>query len=224
MSELQPLICFGSIGLAIFIPGLLIGLALGFTIKNRLRSRLILNQNRGEGDTRKLIVLNFKSPNFHLLNNVTIPFQDGTTQIDQILVSTRGIFVIEVKHYSGWIFGNENSSQWTQTIYRINNKFQNPIHQNFRHVKAIQQLLDFLPKEYIHSVVVFSGSAEFKTPMPNGVFYLRTLVSHLNSFQDDVISSNRLEFCVGRLECKRYELTKATDVQHRAYLAKKFGG
>lgn len=223
MSDLSPLLCFGSIGFAIFVPGLLIGLALGFTLKNSYRSRLLLNQNRGEGAVRKLIVSNFKAPNFHLLNDVTIPFQDGTTQVDQILVSTKGIFVIEVKHYSGWIFGNEKSNQWMQSIYRVKNTFQNPIHQNFRHIKAIQQILDFLPKEHIHSIVVFSGSAEFKTPIPKGVFYLHTLVSHLNSFQEDVITLNRLEFCVGRLECKRYELTRATDIQHRAYLAKKFG-
>jgi restriction system protein len=223
MSEFYSLFCFGSIGLAIFIPGLVIGLVLGFTLKNTYQSILLLNQNRGETVVRGLIASNFKAPSFHLLNNVTIPFQDGTTQIDHILVSTKGVFVIEVKHYSGWIFGDEKSGQWTQALYRIKNRFQNPIHQNYRHVKAIQQMLDFLPREQINSIVVFSGSAEFKTPIPNGVFYLHTLVSHLNSFQDDVISSNRLEFCVGRLECRRYELTKATDIQHRAYLAKKFG-
>ncbi|MBC7879299.1 MAG: NERD domain-containing protein [Anaerolineales bacterium] len=219
MFDLFSLICFGSLGLAIFIFGILIG----FLIKNSYRSRLFLNQNRGEASVRKLISLNFKSQNFHLLNNITIPFQDGTTQIDHILISTKGVFVIEVKHYSGWIFGNEKSDKWTQTIYRVKNSFQNPIRQNYRHVKAIQQLLEFLPKEQIHSIVVFSGSAQFKTPIPNGVFYPNQLVSHLNSFQDDVISSNRLEFSVGRLECKRYELTNATDIQHRAYLAKKFG-
>ncbi len=219
MSDFFSVICLGSLGLAIFVFGLLIG----FLLKNSYRTRLILNQNRGEAAVRKLITSNFKSPNFHLLNNVTVPFQDGTTQIDHILISTKGVFVIEVKHYSGWIFGNEKSDQWMQSIYRVKNRFQNPIHQNYRHVKAIQHLLDFLPKEQIHSIVVFSGSAEFKTPIPNGVFYLEQLVSHLNSFQDEVISSNRLEFCVGRLECKRYDLTKATDIQHRAYLAKKYG-
>ncbi|MBE0682901.1 MAG: NERD domain-containing protein [Anaerolineales bacterium] len=219
MSDFFSVICLGSLGLAIFVFGLLIG----FLLKNSYRTRLILNQNRGEAAVRKLITSNFKPPNFHLLNNMTIPFQDGTTQIDHILISTKGIFVIEVKHYSGWIFGNEKSDQWMQSIYRVKNRFQNPIHQNYRHIKAIQQLLDFLPKEQIHSIVVFSGSAEFKTPIPNGVFYLEQLVSHLNSFQDEVISSNRLEFCVGRLECKRYDLTKATDIQHRAYLEKKYG-
>ncbi|HNS62632.1 MAG TPA: nuclease-related domain-containing protein [Anaerolineales bacterium] len=219
MPDFFLIICFGTLGLAVFVLGVLIGLI----TKNSYRYRVLLNQNRGEAIVRKLITSNFKSPSFHLLNNITIPFQDGTTQIDHILISTKGVFVIEVKHYSGWIFANEKSKQWMQSIYRVKNQFQNPIHQNFRHIKAIQQLLDFLPKEQIHSIVVFSGSAEFKTPVPNGVFYLHQLINHFNSFQDDVISSNRLEFCVGRLECKRYELTKTTDIQHRAFLDKKFG-
>lgn len=213
------ILCFGSLGLMIFVLGILIG----FSIKNSYRSRLLLNQNRGEAAVRKVITSNFKSPNFHLLNNITIPFQDGTTQIDHVLISTKGVFVIEVKNYSGWIFGNEKSKQWMQSIYRVKSQFQNPIHQNFRHVIAMQQLLEFLPKEQIHSIVVFSGSAEFKSPIPKGVFYLRQLSNHLNTFQEDVISLNRLEFCVGRLECKRYDLTRATDTQHRAYLMKKFG-
>lgn len=196
MTDLFSIICFGSLGLAIFVFGLLVG----FLIKSSYRSRVVFNQNRGEASVRNLITSNFKSPNFHLLNNVTIPFQDGTTQIDHVLVSTKGVFVIEVKHYSGWIFGNEKSNNWIQTIYRVKNSFQNPIRQDYRHIKALQQLLDFLPNEQIHSVVVFSGSAEFKTPVPSGVFYLKQLISHLSSFQDEVISLNRLEFCVGRLE------------------------
>ncbi len=220
MSNLYSLFCFGSIGLVIFVAGFL----LGFAIRNTYRYRLMLNQNRGETSVRNTIVSNFKSPNFHLLNNITIPFQDGTTQIDHILISTKGVFVIETKHYSGWIFGNEKPDQWMQVLYRIKSKFQNPIHQNYRHVKATQQLLDFLPKEKIHSVVVFSGNAIFKSPVPKGVVYLKRLGNYINAFQEDVISINRLEFCVGRLECKRYEVTKATDIQHRAYLAKKFNG
>ncbi|MBI3739219.1 MAG: NERD domain-containing protein [Chloroflexi bacterium] len=182
----------------------------------------MLSQNRGEASVRNLIVSNFKAPNYYLLNNVTIPFQDGTTQVDHILVSTKGIFVIETKQYSGWIFGNGDSGQWTQVLYRVKSRFQNPLRQNYRHIKTLQQLLDFLPKEQIRSIVVFAGSAVFKSTMPNGVIYLNQLANYLSTFQEDVISINCVEFCVGRLECKRYEITRMTDIQHRAYLARKF--
>jgi hypothetical protein len=211
---------------ALFLVGLVIfvfGLLAGFAIKSLYRYSVRTNQNRGEAAVHRVVVSNFPPPHYHLLNNVTIPFQDGTTQIDHVLVSTRGIFVIETKHYSGWIFGDEKSKQWMQVLYKVKSRFQNPIHQNFLHTKAIEQLLDFLPKEQIHSVVVFTGNGQFKTTVPKGVIYLSQLVEFLKKFQDESISVNRVEFCVGRLECKRYEVTKLTDLQHRAYLAQKFG-
>jgi hypothetical protein len=207
------------IGLVIFVLGFL----LGFAMKSYYRYRVRTSQNRGEASVHKVIVTHFPPPKYHLLNNLTIPFQDGTTQIDHILVSAKGVFVIETKNYSGWIFGDEKSNQWMQVIYRVKSRFQNPIHQNYLHVKTIEQLFDFLPKEQIHSIVVFAGNAQFKTQIPNGVVYLHQLVDVLKTFQEDVMSPNRVEFCVGRLECKRYEVTKMTDLQHRSYLAQKFG-
>lgn len=199
------------------------GFLFGFEMKRYYRIRVRTNQNFGEASVHKVIVKNFPPPHYHLLNNLTIPFRDGTTQIDHVLISTKGIFVIETKNYSGWIFGDEKSKQWTQTTYRIKRKFQNPIHQNYLHVKAIEQLFDFIPQEHIHSLVVFTGRGQFKTPKPRGVLYLHELTEALNDFQEDVISPNRLEFCVGRLECRRYAVTKMTDLQHRNYLAQKFG-
>ncbi|MEI6846455.1 MAG: nuclease-related domain-containing protein [Chlorobiaceae bacterium] len=208
---------------ALIFAGFVFGFLAGFAIKSYHRYKVRTNQNRGEAAVHKVIRSNFPPPNYHLLNNVTIPFQNGTTQIDHILISTKGIFVIETKNYSGWIFGDEKSKKWMQVIYRVKSRFQNPIHQNFLHVKAIQQLLDFLPKEQIHSLVVFTGNGQFKTSIPKGVIYLNQLIDFLNSIQNEIISVNRVEFCVGRLECKRYEVTKMTDLQHREYLDQKFG-
>lgn len=219
MQNYYSLFCFGSIAIVIFSVGIL----LGFLIRTGYRSRIRLRQNQGEASVRKLIISSFYAPHYHLLNNITIPFEDGTSQIDHILISTKGIFIIETKHYSGWIFANAKSKYWTQVMYRVKNQFQNPLHQNYKHLKAIENLLDFLPNEQIHSMVVFSGSATFKSPIPKGVLYLNQLANHINTYQEDVISENRLQFCVGRLECKRYEVTRKTDIHHQAYLAKKFG-
>ena len=43
------------------------------------------------------------------LNNLTLPTKNGTTQIDHVIVSRHGIFVIESKNIDGWIFGDERS-------------------------------------------------------------------------------------------------------------------
>ena len=196
---------------------LVVGFALG-------RSRRRAVENSGEAVVRKALAKYCQSRDSHILSNVTLCLEDGTTtQVDHVLVSTRGVFVIETKHYKGWIFGNPKSKVWTQTIYKEKNKFQNPIFQNYKHVKAIEKLLDFLEPSSIHNIVVFSGEAIFKTLKPDNVFYLRELVSALENYSDGDLSLNRVQFCVGRLEYQRLALTHQTDVEHKAGLIRKFG-
>ena len=73
---------------------------------------------------------------------------------------------------------------------------------------------DFLPPEAIKSVVVFSGEAEFKTEIPQGVFTSSGLVEYLRDQTEEVISLNRVHFCVGRLETARLAISRETDVEH----------
>lgn len=172
---------------------------------------------------RRELTARFPSPTYHLLNNVTLPVADGTTQIDHILVSRHGIFVLETKHYKGWLYANASAPQWTQVLFKKHYKFQNPIHQNRKHVVAVAKLLDFLPNDCIHPVVVFTGDAVFKTPQPSGVFSLRDLFGYIDAIKTEQLSDNRVQFCVGRLECCRKALTNQTDVEHVAHLRRKFG-
>jgi hypothetical protein len=181
-------------------------------------------QNRGEIRVCRELQTNFSSPDFHLLNHITLKNKDGTTQIDHILVSRFGVFVIETKDYKGWIFANANHATWMQVLYRVKFKFQNPIFQNMLHVLAVEELLDFLPPEAIKSVVVFTGSAEFKTDMPSGVYTLSGLIDHLKSSTEEVMSLNRVQFCVGRLETSRLAITGQTDLEHVKSLKRKHGG
>ena len=97
---------------------------------------------------------------YYLIKDVTLLTDDGTTQIDHIIVSRYGVFVIETKNMKGWIFGSANQKTWTQKIYKHTHKFQNPLHQNYKHVKTLEALLD-IPSSAIHSLVVFVGDSRF---------------------------------------------------------------
>jgi hypothetical protein len=129
-------------------------------------------------------------------------------------VSRFGVFVIETKDYKGWIFANPKKSNWTQVLLKQKFQFQNPIFQNLRHIRAVQSSLDFLPVEAIRSVVVLTGEAEFKTPIPEGVFYLPKFVEHIRHQTLEMLSENRVQFVVGRLETTRLALTRRTDIEH----------
>lgn len=180
-------------------------------------------QNRGEALVSHVIRSHFGSPDYHLMNHVTIQLDDGSTQVDHILVSRRGVFVIETKDFNGWIFANAADATWTQVLFRKKFKFQNPILQNYRHVRAVQSLLDFLPPESIKSVVVFTGNTEFKTARPEGVVTIDQVVEYLRQYTEEIISRNRLQFCVGRLETARQAISRQTDVEHVQNLARKYG-
>jgi len=160
---------------------------------------------------------------YHLLNHVTVRLEDGTTQIDYVLVSRFGIFVIETKDYKGWIFAGPRDRYWTQVLYRAKFRFQNPLRQNHRHVRAIQELLDFLPPDVVRPVVVFTGDAEFKTNIPEGVFTVAGFMAFVEHTTAEVMSVNRVQFCVGRLETTRLSITKATDVEHVQGLRRRYG-
>ena len=106
-------------------------------------------------------------------------------------------------------------------VYSQKNRFQNPLVQNNYHLKVVQDNLDFLDPWQVQGMVVFTGTAEFKTTKPMGVYSLQTMIDHLQSRDVEVLSENRMQFCIGRLEHLRLALTKETDVQHKANLQSK---
>lgn len=151
------------------------------------------------------------------IHNVTLQTVDGTTQIDHIFVSRYGVFVVETKHMQGWIFGSEKQAQWTQKIYKQSFKFQNPLRQNYKHVKAVEQLLD-LPEQWVHSVIVFSGDSTFKTTMPANVTQGIGYIHYIKSFQNPVLTEQEVIDVVARIQHGRLSPTRETHREHVAHL------
>ncbi len=206
--------------LLLFIGGL-VGYFVGVYSKRRGN---ITFENTGEALVRNLLKGYCQGKEAHLLNGVTLRLTDGsTTQIDHILISTKGIFVIETKHYKGWIFANPQQKEWTQVLLRNRYKFQNPIRQNYKHVKEVQRVLEFIEPRFIHNIVVFTGESIFKTPSINHVCKIEELIPTLEKYSESVLSINRVYFCVGRLEYLRLELSRKTDIEHQMYLNRKYG-
>lgn len=151
------------------------------------------------------------------IHNVTLPTQGGTTQIDHIFVSRFGIFVVETKNMKGWIFGGEHQAMWTQKIYRKSFSFQNPLRQNYRHAKALEEALD-VPSQVIHSVVVFTGSAKLKTRVPKNVTRGAGYVTYIKSFQEVVLSEAEVQEAFTKIQAGRLAPTRETHLEHVAAL------
>lgn len=128
---------------------------------------------------------------YEVIDDIYLPVEGGTTQVDHIVVSRYGVFVVETKNYTGWIFAKGDSPKWTQTIYHGKNTFQNSSRQNYKHICAISENLN-LPKEYIHGVVAFTGDCEFKTSMPAGVVYSRKAADYIRSFSAPILKDKEV--------------------------------
>lgn len=92
-----------------------------------------------------------------ILMNLEIPSNYGkTTEIDLVLIHETGLYVFEIKHYKGTIYGNANDETWTQYFRTTSNKhFFNPIVQNRLHISALERLFPNIP---MHSYIVFTNS------------------------------------------------------------------
>ena len=101
--------------------------------------------------------------NYKIYHDLYVPNGDGgTTQVDHVVTSPYGIFVIETKHYQGWIFGKGNQRYWTQTIYKRKEKLFNPIWQNYGHIQAIKKYIAKEDFEFIYSIIAFSQNSTLK--------------------------------------------------------------
>ncbi|MHB8108634.1 MAG: nuclease-related domain-containing protein [Syntrophorhabdaceae bacterium] len=127
---------------------------------------------------------------YRRFHDVVLKTDNGTTQIDHIVVSMYGIFVIEIKNYSGWIYGDEEQPLWTQVLYGSKKRFQNPLHQNYKHTMELSRTVG-VPHEKIHSIVFFIGESTFKTQMPPNVMD-KGLSGYIISFRDAVFVGQEL--------------------------------
>jgi hypothetical protein len=161
----------------------------------------------GEYKVRKAIkkIEASSSGKYKAFHNLYIPKQDGTTsQIDHIILSDQGLFVIETKNYSGWIFGDETSKYWMQVIYKRKEKFLNPILQNKGHIKALRNWLgEAFSHIPIHSVVVFLPKAKFKSNAHFShayVVYPKQLKQVLEQHETNVIDRETKQRLAQKLE------------------------
>jgi hypothetical protein len=150
---------------------------------------------------------------YHLIKNVTLPTEDGSTQIDHVIVSEFGVFVVETKNMKGWIFGSPNQRTWTQKIYKHSSKFQNPLHQNYKHVKTLESLLG-LDEQQVHSVIVFVGDSTFKTEMPENVTYGGGYVRYIKSKKTPVLTAPKAIEIVNKIEQGRLVPSFKTSREH----------
>ncbi|MCQ4635868.1 NERD domain-containing protein [Anaerovorax odorimutans] len=145
------------------------------------------------------ILSRLPSDYYKVLNDVMLYVDDRTTQIDHIVVSSYGIFVIETKNYKGLITGSEFAETWTKNMYGKKYTFHNPLKQNYGHVKTLEKSLGLTEDKFI-PVVVFSTNSNLKVKTVQPVIYTSKLKLFIESFQEKKLGCTELDGIVKKIQ------------------------
>lgn len=159
---------------------------------------VFLQSLRGELKTRVQLYFfldRYEYPRFH---DLIIPSSNGTTQLDHIVVSKYGVFIVETKSHKGWIFGDEKQRNWTQVLFKKKFSFQNPLRQVYRQKKVLAEFLG-IEETRVFSIVYFNGNCLLKTDLPNNVMtscldtYIRSYTEQIFNDEEVIEISNKIE-------------------------------
>lgn len=144
------------------------------------------------------ILTNLPKDRYFIINDLMIEKRNGhTTQIDHVVISPYGIFVIETKNISGYVYGSEYSQEWKRHwrgymrggFYGYNDMlFDNPVLQNGSHVKALFELLHNYSTKFI-PIIAFSPNSVLKVNVQNvDVVYWGQVIGVIGRYKEEVMS------------------------------------
>lgn len=169
----------------------------------------------GEQIVKVAVLSKLDAAQYRHFSNLIIPASNGTTQIDNIVVSPFGVFVIEAKYFQGWIFGGAKQEKWTHTLSRFEKyAFANPIRQNYGHIKALARLLR-QPESRFHSVVVFAHrNCQLKTELPANVCLQHNFIEYIQGFTKNIVDDAALARIHSVLQQPEWQATEDKKAAH----------
>ncbi|MBP3253646.1 MAG: NERD domain-containing protein [Bacteroidales bacterium] len=138
------------------------------------------------------------SQNYTVFNDVYVKVNGHSVQIDHVIISVYGIFVIETKNYTGSIYGTDDAEYWSKYIHGNEYKFRNPLKQNYYHVKSLQDIL-CLPGKVFIPIVVFTDNVDIRCETREFVIYVNQLKSTVCGFRNPVLSPAMVNYAVNKL-------------------------
>ncbi len=145
------------------------------------------------GEKCVAVILSFlPSDKYKIINDVLFKSDNKTIQIDHLVISIYGIFVIETKNYKGWITGSDNSEYWTKNMFGNKYKFYNPIRQNKAHISALCRQLGLSINKFI-SIIVFSNRADLKVNTVHNVIYTTQINRVIKTYSDIKFSEDDIQ-------------------------------
>lgn len=192
---------------------------------------LLLNQNEQPKVSRqemceRAVTIALKSldmKSYVVFENLILPSRGNTphTEIDQVVVSPYGIFCIETKSHHGSIYGFTTSKKWKQYLGGKEFDVINPLHQNYKHINALEDLLGLNLRAKIHSYVVYPNARSVKIDgeyVNCSINEVKNKISRHKTRVYDLHDCERILKTLAYVSSKREELKGVHKEEVQAYL------
>ena len=167
------------------------------TVRDIQLLRTVTQLNRGTRSERDLIIRLLKEgvSSDDIFHDLYIEKKDGTySQIDIVVLTEVGVIVVEVKDFSGWIFGFGNNVNWVHILGKMKYSFYNPIFQNEGHIRSLKNQLVQYGNIPFYSLIIFYGKCELKKvsdiPIDTMIIKSRSSIKTFNTILQNNDSSS----------------------------------
>jgi hypothetical protein len=175
------------------------------TVRNIQLLRTVTQLNRGTRSERNLILKLLKEgfSSNDIFHDLYIRKRDGTySQVDIIVLTEVGVIVVEVKDFSGWIFGFGKNVKWVHFLGKMKYSFYNPIFQNEGHIRSLKNQLVEYGNIPFYSLIIFYGKCEIKKvsdiPIDTMIIKSRSSIKTFNT----ILQNNNSSSCYNKYELR----------------------
>jgi hypothetical protein len=126
----------------------------------------------------------FNAISFERIEGLVVPNADeGEIQIDQLLLTAKGLLIVDVKEARGIVFGSDKMQDWTVISDERRYTFSNPQPMLFDRIAAVRQIVRDVP---VAGRLLFLDGARFTKGVPGLVCTLEELVDEFGESDKNV--------------------------------------
>ncbi len=133
-------------------------------------------------DARRLVRRAIRDISHDAMHDIVIPDGvDGTVHVDHLLLTSRGLLVLDVKDVHGSVFASDNMDKWTVMEKGRRFSFANPQTAAMRRLMAGRAIARDVP---VHGRIALTPNADFAGSPPSGTTTLDALCAEFDKTRD----------------------------------------
>lgn len=154
-----------------------------------------------QGELKLSSILKSLPDCYHVMDDILLQTKKGSTQLDHVIVSPFGVFVVETKNHKGMIFGDCCGQVWTQVLNgRGHFKLYSPVLQNQGHIKHLCTQTN-IPFEIVQGVIVFTNDdADLTNVNCPFCFNVDSVYYYITGFQNMILNDKRVTEVIRRID------------------------